>query len=90
MRNYYVTPYENGSIIEREGEGTISVHKEEIVAIRRACELAESNGAQVFVRKAQPGRCRPYCEPPSRPTGGFEKLGWRDRVMRMFDPTRYL
>ena len=57
-KNYYVTPYEDGCRIEREGEGTISVHKTQEEAVRRACELAIAEGrGDVLVRSTQEGCC---------------------------------
>jgi hypothetical protein len=90
MEPYYVTPYENGCIIERDGEGTISIHKEEVTAIRRACDLAAAAGAEVMVRRLQSGRCRPYCEPAPSPAREPEKLGWRERVKWIFNPMRFI
>jgi hypothetical protein len=55
--NYYVTPYDDGCVIEREGEGIISLHDSECVAVRRACELASRTGGDVLVRYRQSGDC---------------------------------
>ena len=89
-KHYYVTPYENGCIIERDGEGIISTHKDELVAIRRACDLATEHGGQVFVRRAQTGRCRPYEEPAPASTPEPVHLGWRDRFFQALNPLRFL
>ena len=90
-KHYYVTPYENGCLIERDGDGPVSIHKNEVDAIRYACDLAAEHGGQVFVRKPQAGRCRPYRKPSTAPaTPPPEELGWRDRVVRALSPWRLL
>jgi hypothetical protein len=58
-KDYYVTPYEDGCAVERDGEGIISVHHTEAEAVREACELSDRNGGgDVLVRSPQAGRCR--------------------------------
>ena len=90
-KHYYVTPYENGCLIERDGDGPVSIHKDEVRAILRACDLAAEHGGQVFVRKPLAGRCRPSTKPSTAPaTPRPELLGWRDRVLRALSPWRLL
>lgn len=60
--DYYVTPYEDGCAIEREGEGTVSLHETEAEAVRAALVLAARDGADVLVRTRREGS-----SPPSRP-----------------------
>ncbi len=87
-QGYYVTR-ENGCITEHDSNGKTSVHKEEMIGIRRASDLATTHGGPVFVRDRQAGSCRPSCA-RAHPRARVRKsrlasIGWSERsILRAF------